>query len=81
MRLSIGWFAPINVIFLLVFIGGIAAPLPSNIANLESTSLANFAPFFIFVRNTSPAIPPPHLLQPIVKILLINASSQWSLAA
>ena len=50
-------------------------------ANLESTWLASFAPFFILVKKTSPAIPPPQRLQPIVKILLIRASSQWSLAA
>ena len=75
-RFSIGWFAPMSAIFLLVFIGGIAAPLPSNIANFESTSFASFAPFFMFVMNTSPAIPPPQRLHPMVRILLISASSQ-----
>ena len=80
-RFAVGWLAPMSTIFLLVLIGGIAAPLPSKIANFDSTSFASFAPFFMLVMNTSPAIPPPQRLQPIVNILLINASSQWSLAA
>ncbi len=76
-----GWLAPTKTMCLSVLMGGMAAPLPSMITKSDSTSLAIWAPLFMLVIKTWPTIPPPQRRQPMVSILLIKASSQWSEAA
>ena len=58
-----------------VFTSGIEAPLPSIIIRSGFILSASFIPSFILDIKILPPKPPPHLLQPIVVILLTRASS------
>ena len=67
--------------YLSALTAGNVAPLPSNITISPSSFSASFIPLLTISKKLNPAIPPPHLLQPIVRTLEVRASSKWSEAA